>query len=418
MTQAFHDMIYLFSCALQNIDPILTKKIDLLAVQEEAINQGVWPFVFTSLKKATENGSLVDNENLIPTWNHQLLLTLMQYTHKNALTASTLQKLQSAGIPCCIIKGETIAALYATPQCRMSGDVDVLIPKIQEREACKILENSGYELMSRGAGLPHVEAFHQEAGVLELHVSLYDSAYGEQWFPQNDSIVEEPREFPTEYGNFLQLGYTDGALFLFFHFVKHFLGRGGGIKQLADVLTYFSANAAMLDWKRIAEKVLHAKCERLLAHIIGIGVRYLGFSAEQFPPADYDEVMLDRLLEDLYERGGFSRRTDEESEIRLPYLKNILEADGKDGEKYLQKKQRQSTMSMLFPRRKTMEANYPYVMKSAFLVPVAWIHRAFRFIFYKTFGRIKHDSNASQESIEKKETNMKRLILAKDLKML
>lgn len=418
MTQAFHDMIYLFSCALQNIDPILTRNIDLLAVQEEAINQGVWPFVFTSLKKAMENGSLVDNENLIPPWNHQLLLTLMQHTHKNALTASTLQKLQSAGIPCCIIKGETIAALYATPQCRMSGDVDVLIPKIQEREACKILENSGYELMSRNAGSHHVVACHQEAGTLELHICLYDSVWEEQWFPKSDSIIEEPREFQTEYGNFLQLGYTDGALFLFFHFVKHFLGRGGGIKQLTDVLTYFSANAAMLDWKRIAEKVLHAKCERLLAHMIGIGVRYLGFSAEQFPPADYDEVMLDRLLEDLYERGGFSRQTDEESEIRLPYLKNILEADGKDGEKYLQKKQRQSTMSMLFPRRKTMEANYPYVMKSAFLVPVAWIHRALCFVFRKIFLMDNNLNRIHSAESQESDIKAKRLSLAEDLKMI
>lgn len=418
MTQAFCDMLYFFSCAVHNTEPQITHEIDLQAVQKEALLQGVWPFVFTSLKRAAEQGAFAESASLLAEWNGQLLRVVMQHTNKNALTAQTLIKFQQAGIPCCVLKGETLAALYALPSCRMSGDVDVLIPSELEREACKILEQEGYELMSRNAGSQHVVAKHPEAGILELHICLYDRVWEEQWFPKEDSITEEPIAFQSEYGDFLQLGYTDGALFIFFHFVKHFLGKGGGIKQLTDVLTYFSVYRNQLDWKRVEEKVLAAKCECLFAHMIGIGVHYLGFSAEEFPPADYEEEIMERLLEDLYERGGFAKKADANGEIRVPYLKKRLEENGENAEEYLQKKQRQSTMSMLFPRRKTMEANYPYVMKSRLLVPVAWVHRAFRFVFRKLLRKNSSADFAYQAVDATQELQAKRLALAEKLKML
>lgn len=419
MTQAFCDMLYLFSCAVHGTEPESVPTADLREIQKEAVHQGVWPFVFTSVKSIAERGGLPKQAELIDEWNQQLLFSVMNHTRRNALAAETLVKLQQEGIPCCVLKGETLSALYALPQCRMSGDVDVLIPKALENRGCAVLRREGYELMSRGVGSPHVEAIHPTAGVLELHVSLYDNLCEEQWFSQGDAVLEEPREFHSEYGDFLQLGYTDGALFAFFHFVKHFLSSGGGIKQLTDALVYFASYAKELDWKRIEEKIVSAKCDRLFAHMIGVGICYLGFRPEQFPPADYDKALVDRLAEDLYERGGYARKSDENGEIRVPYLKSLLEEKGKDSEEYLQQKQRQNMMSLLFPRRKTMEANYPYVMKSPLLLPIAWIHRAFRFAFRRFILRKSGDESAAyHEKDRTQESQAKRLDLAKDLEMI
>lgn len=421
MTQAFCDMLYLFSCAVHGRQPEIApdRRLDLTAVRKQAVLQGVWPFVFTSLKHLAESGCLNGWEEQVAAWNQELLLAVMNHARRNAAAADTIHKLEEEGIPCCILKGESLARLYAVPQCRLSGDVDFLIPPELEGKACRLLEREGYELMSRGSGLPHVEADHPAAGHIEMHVQLYDGVSAEQWFADGQEITESFRKYQSDYGTFQELGPTDGALFVFFHFVKHFLNTGGGIKQLADVLVYFAACGSEIDWKRVENKLTEANCVRLFAHMIGVGVCYLGFDASAFPPADFEPELADRLMEDLYERGGFVREAEKSGVIFVPYMKRMIERDGTDSEQYLQEKQQENTKSLLFPRRKTMEKNYPYVMKSPLLLPVAWIHRAVRFAWGRLIRRIPASEQSAYQAVSSQEEKQaQRLTLARDLEML
>lgn len=421
MTQAFCDMLYLFSCAVHGRQPELADgaQPDLLAIREQAVLQGVWPFVFTSMKNLAERGALSGCGEQIGKWNQELLLAVMNHARRNAAAAETIHKLEEEGIPCCILKGESLARRYAMPQCRLSGDVDFLIPPELESKACRVLEREGYELMSRGSGLPHVEADHPAAGHVEMHVQLYDGVSAEQWFADGGEIIEPFCQYQSDYGTFQELGATDGALFVFFHFVKHFLNTGGGIKQLTDVLVYFAACGSEIDWKRVEKKLTEANCVRLFAHMIGAGICYLGFEASSFPPADYEQELAERLMEDLYERGGFVRESEKSGVIFVPYMKRMIERSGTDSEQYLQEKQQENAKSLLFPRRKTMAGNYPYVMKSPLLLPVAWIHRAVRFAWRRFIRRAPVSEQSAYQAVSSQEEKQaQRLSLARDLEML
>lgn len=421
MTQAFSDMVYLFSCAIHAREPKKEKveNMDLLMVRREAILQGVWPFVFTAIKQAAQEGAFAAYSDEIQTWNMELLFMLMSKTQKDSYLVASIKHMERAKIPCCILKGASLAALYPNPDCRISGDMDVLIPPEREGEACRILKKDGFDLLTRGATSHHVVAKHPSAGTLELHVKLYDDIYADQWFGEECAVTEPYRTFETEQGKFSALGASDGAVFVLFHFIKHFLYTGAGIRLLSDVLLYFCAFRDQMDWKRLERVLTSMKCDRLFAHMIGVGVHYLGFDAECFPPADYDLAVLERLMDDLCERGGFMRETDHSGDIFLPYFKQLMQEQGKDSEKYFADRRKASWKSLLFPRRKTMENNYPYVMKSPFLIPVAWVHRACRFIWRKYIVRKPSEEwELYHERPVEQGAHQKRLRLAKDLDMI
>ncbi|MBQ3226138.1 MAG: nucleotidyltransferase family protein [Clostridia bacterium] len=419
MTKSYLDMVYLFSCAVLGKEPEKSKcpDVDVSAVREEATLQGVWPFVLTSLQKLRDKGELAGWEQQMDNYKMEILFAVMNYTQRHTLMLEKIRLLEQHKIPVCILKGDSLAVLYAQPECRISGDVDILIPAYMEGKACAILKSEGFEHYTRPKGLPHVEADHPQAGHLEMHVMLYDDVSEEQWFPEHDSITEPFGKFRSEYGEFSQLGPTDGALFVFFHFVKHFLYSGGGIKQLADVLIYFKEHKDEINYQRVQEKLAQARCSRLFAAMVGVGVKYLGFCASDFQIIETDETLVDRLMEDFAERGGFMREADKDGIIFVPYIKQILKERGIDGDAYLTQKQNEKTRSLMFPSRKTMEDNYPYVKRHPFLLPVAWVHRAIKFAFGKLCGR-KKDNGIYRNVEAEKEIQQKRTILAKDLEML
>ncbi len=419
MNKTYLDMVYLFSCAAcgRKLQSELCKDLDIPAIRREAMLQGVWPFVLTSLQKLKDEGKLPDWEEELKRNKMEILFAVMNYTQRHTLMLEKIRCLEQAGIPVCVLKGDSLAVLYAQPECRISGDVDIYIPRYMEKQACMLLKNEGFELYTRAKGLPHVKADHPQAGHLEMHVMLYDDVSEEQWFLEGDSITEPFGKFRSEYGEFSQLGATDGALFVFFHFVKHFLYSGGGIKQLTDVLMYFSAYKETINQKRVERKMAEAKCTRLFATMVGVGVKYLGFCKDDFEAVETDEALIDRLMEDLYERGGFMREADSDGIIFVPYVKEILKSKGIEGNEYFAKKQKEKTRSLFFPGRKTMEENYPYVKKSPLFLPIAWIHRGFRFFISKLFG--KNRNQGIYRDVEKsKEIQEKRTTLAKDLQMI
>ncbi|MGI6695196.1 MAG: nucleotidyltransferase family protein [Christensenellales bacterium] len=59
------------------------------------------------------------------------------------LKCSTLRligKMNDAGIPALLIKGYAVADCYAAPDCRMSGDTDLLIEPKNEKRACAFMK--------------------------------------------------------------------------------------------------------------------------------------------------------------------------------------------------------------------------------------------------------------------------------------
>ena len=54
-----------------------------------------------------------------------------------------LKEMDDAGIPALLLKGYAIADCYAAPDCRLSGDTDLLISPKDEKRACAFMKAKG-----------------------------------------------------------------------------------------------------------------------------------------------------------------------------------------------------------------------------------------------------------------------------------
>ena len=95
-------------------------------------------------------------------------------------TLQLLAEMNAAGIPALLIKGYALADCYAAPDCRMSGDTDLLIEPKNEKRACAFMKANGFAVERRWTNGHHDVCHHPRLGCVELHVMLYDEKDGRQ----------------------------------------------------------------------------------------------------------------------------------------------------------------------------------------------------------------------------------------------
>jgi hypothetical protein len=146
----------------------------------------------------------------------------------------------------------------------------------------------------------HVNAVHPVAGEFELHVSLYPETYESMWFHSATEKSEELIELVTDQQQRIStLGINDGLQFRTLHFIKHFLFEGAGIKQLMDILLYMSHYKNEIDWNAYNTLLKHLSFDKLMDHCIAIGTQYLGFADEELPAVQFDQTLMQKILDDM-----------------------------------------------------------------------------------------------------------------------
>ena len=277
--------------------------------------------------------------------------------------------LTAAGVRFLVVKGILCRNLYPNPDYRLSGDEDLLISPEDFSLCGEVLAKLGYTTPDPASDAYELSYLHPQRRVhLEIHRSLFppdQPAYGElnSLFPDlfSRSILQE--NVPT-------LGVTDHMLYLLCHAFKHFLHSGFGIRQVCDIMLFANRWGAQIDWSLLLERCKTVRAERFAAGLFRIGWKYLGFSPEQARyPLQWQVVYTDELplLQDILDAGIYGKSHQD----RLHSSNVTLQALA------AQKKGRQGAplLRSLFPCRNAMEAKYPYVRKSALLLPLAWASR-------------------------------------------
>lgn len=291
-------------------------------------------------------------------------------------TAEFLQvrdALTAAGVRFLVVKGIVCRNLYPNPDFRLSADEDLLIHP-RDFSLCRGTltelgyttpdpESGGYELPYTGSqGLLH----------LEIHRSLFppeEPAYGEL-----NGFFRDSFSGSILWDGIPTLNPTDHMLYLILHAFKHFLHSGFGIRQVCDISLFARHWGGEIDWQYLLESCRSIRAERFAAALFRIGRKHLGICAEQalYPPC-WQEISADEgpLLLDILEAGIYGNAQPDRvhsSNLTLQAL-----SARKKGRKAA------STLRTVFPTRAAMEKKYPYVRKSALLLPAAWFSRILKF---------------------------------------
>ncbi len=405
MTKNFKDTIYLFACAAKGIDPKPLDEPDYSAIYRLSQSQGIWDTVFLSVKRLQECGhGLLDEENF-QNINSHFMMHFGWQIRKQAFIHKLITKLENEGVNCCILKGEAVSRYYHTPIARSSTDTDILVEKNSVGRCLEILEETGFQVGDAVYESHQIECTHPVSGLVEIHTQMYGNKTNDVAF-HNIVKYEEPYTvFTAEDGmQMTTLGKTDTAMFLLMHFLKHFLSAGAGLRQLTDFLLFIENNYKDLNWDRIYSDLEKLSFTQIFHCIITIGMQYFEFPKDIIDIAEVEPSLIDRMLTDIEEGGLFGFDDSKRAGFYELYLQQRYHRfNHGEYSSYVQKRK----LTRLFPNRKFMSINFPYVERSVLLLPVAWLHRIVKGIFSR-----KDQSSAVDMH------HTERLKLMKDLKMI
>jgi hypothetical protein len=420
MNKNFLDTIYLFACGARGVKPVMNHEPDIQRVHDYAVSQGIWQTTFLALKQLYDEDKDSIAGTFIKRWHNELIFLTVKETRRRLAVNNTLNMLERCGIRCCLLKGEVIAELYHNPICRISSDTDILIDKSMEKKAMKLLKKNGFVVKPRDHIYQHFECQRSDIGIMEVHVQLYGEVSTNLWFDNNGMLMENYRDITTGQGRIVTtLGITDGLIFTTLHLIKHFLSKGVGIRQLMDLLLYMKHYKERIDRDRFNKLMKDLNYTKFINNLIGLGLKYLGFSEEELPLCEYDEEIIDRLIVDIEGGGLFGKNEDGRQNFNNEFNDKKVKAHKKDSDiRFMKKLKRRRLIGSFFPNRYTMLKRYPYLKRSSLLLPVAWVHRYIDIVI-RIITRKKTLSSCfgHSPSMYKQVVN-KRMELIKDLDML
>ncbi|MCL2671565.1 MAG: nucleotidyltransferase family protein [Clostridiales bacterium] len=298
-----------------------------------------------------------------------------------------LERLEDAGFSPVVLKGFAVGAHYAAPDCRISGDIDILVPLAEETPLCEFLaQNEGCSVDPRALG-NHSIVRHPALGTIEVHVSLFAEDNSEEWFIGHGKEPQHPfARVETPEGSYRSLDARDHMLFLLLHGIKHFIGGGLILRNVVDCAVFFAANYENLDRPLLRATLEELRydtlCDAFLYAAMDVGgfilpqatvERLQGDAARLSPLA---EKLLTDLEEHVYlrEDENFSRsRTGREFSRRR--LGEAAYAQTKA------KTRAQRRLRRIFPTRLQLSTEYPVLRKASLLLPAVWFIRSAKKLF-------------------------------------
>lgn len=278
------------------------------------------------------------------------------------------------------VKGLICRNLYPKPDCRISGDEDILIPREQFGKCHQVLTESGLKVADESQDIEkeYEISYTAKKGTLyiELHKSLFppeSNVYGDfnRFFDHAD---ERCVEIETEGRKVRTLGYTDHFFYLICHAFKHFLHSGFGIRQVCDIILYASHYGSEIDWAQVLKQCREIHGEYFTAALFQIGEKYLDFHADSAGiPKEWQAMKVDEtmMLEDLLSAGIYGYGS--KSRMHSSNITLNTAADQWHG------RHSSNILKALFPSAGEMEKKYSYLRKHKWLLPAAWITRICRY---------------------------------------
>lgn len=291
-----------------------------------------------------------------------------------------IDEMTKAGVDALVLKGYTVAADYAHPECRDSADVDLLIDPGQEKKAIAFLREHGFTVEARAMTSQHAVCVHPQYGKLELHVSLYAELVREVWFQGMSAralVCEPPVLCSTPDGTFKALGYTDHLIFLALHMIKHFIESGLTIRMMLDIALFFSHHAQQIDAERFWKVMHDLQYDALISSVLWVMIRCAGFGKACFPGiAQEDAEQMDAILEDLAQ-GGYMGALQKERryEAGMEYNRRrmLRKRNGAQYRAYMLRWKIRTASKYMFMSFERLSGMHPFLRKAPVLYPFVWI---------------------------------------------
>ncbi len=302
MTKNFKDLIALLSYAVSGKEVPDSESICFRKIYSLAKAQQVQTIIYPAIKQLRAEGKITIEDGLFRRFESEFFRGVAFSVKRNQYMSRLIQKLDQHGIRSCILKGITLSELYPIPDSRISSDVDLLLPDPKDLDAAiAFLAKDGFMIGKIIKGSHQIECSHPQYGLIEVHTDICDETARDVWFESQITPSCEYIKTADKFGGFYYtLPETDSAIFVAFHFLKHFLSHGCGIRQLLDMLLYLKMHRDGIDWDRFNSLFFNLNYLQFIEQCKDIGNKY--FDMDFVVPSSNDELCLS-ILSDM-ETGG------------------------------------------------------------------------------------------------------------------
>lgn len=384
--KAFLQMIVLAASGASGKKAYPSDEIDWHAVIAYAQEQAVLPLIGGALM----NDPAINCPHQLREQLRQMVLGISGANLVRRQRAIQLiSEMEASGLHVKLIKGYAVGESYAHPEVRDSTDVDILIDQRQEMQVYEFLSSNGFSVSPRGRTEHHAVCLHPKLGKLEVHVQLYNEMVTDTWFRkigQDKMIAEAPVSLSCDGMTYTTLGYTDHLIFLTLHLIKHFIHSGINVRMMVDAAQFFSCHKkeinAMRYWKIMKE--LHFIT--LVNCIFWIMIDTKCFTYSDFPMLQPERPKgIDFVLQDLIDGGNMGIKERNRILTSYEYTRLLLRGNRNQQQyqMFMLKHKFRSAYHQMFPAIAQMEALYPILQKTKWLLPFLRLHRIIAYPWMK-----------------------------------
>ncbi len=260
-------------------------------------------------------------------WKADYKTMRMNAAVRAAAAAGLLRVLGKDGVRPVVLKGHALAGLYASPDDRISNDLDLYAEPEQFEPVQKALERMGAQAV-RSIAEHHDVYSHPVLGDVEIHRHVVLDNLTDPGAPL-PFLRESYVEFDYGGAAALTLGITDHLLLLLMHAVGHALTGGFTARQLLDIALYMRSFASQAVMSRVGDIVRELRYDGLVGALLTIAE---GFGLDGFTPAPFErapEHLADQLAADILECYGYER----DQQSKAVTLQTAIRARAKSKEK-------------------------------------------------------------------------------------
>ena len=411
--------LYLVKCAITKTNPDEKLKDVLRAMDWRAFfliarSNKVASLVYPVVKYCVENFG-VDDQEMYEGWIGFLRMSMFSEIQKNIQVAKVKNEAEKEGLTFVFFKGLLLADLYPQFSERPGCDTDIFVYEEDREPAEKLFQRMGY-VKDEEDSKEQVQVYRLRGPVqhmIELHTRLWEDYKGRRIdildsmnLTARNSLIRTKAcglEVTT-------LGYEEHLVFQLFHIIKHFSLEGVGIRYLVDITLFVNKYLDKINKKTFWEKIDRLGYHRFATCFFTICEKHLGMRGDIFP--DKREIIdenLDEFLEDMFSVGDGMDR-DAKWQILGAMEAYFLGEAKVEGSKFKRK------IEMIFPNRDSMPYTYSYARKYPVLLPVAWVHRGYKFIINYFVHKKNYYNPAEKVNVAEKRMYMVKLLGLDEIK--
>ncbi len=321
MTNNFFNMLHLFSCGALGRSPNPNIQYDFAEIYKLSNQQQISTVVYLAVAELYKKGIKIDND-LYKKWEQQFFSRYIFSITRGHYLLDLIKKLDRENIESCVLKGDVLSALYKEPDSRVSSDIDLwIVDKKRIPEVIDIMKADGFIIHEINDKSHQIECTSSKYGLIELHTDFCDEIAKKIWFKDKVHLNKNSLiDISHRHGGVIHtLSYTDGAINITAHFIKHFLSHGCGCRQLMDTLMYLSNYKDEIDWDRYNTTLSELGFSKLMDICKKCGATYFRLDFE--PPFEEEKELCDALLTDMEGAGIFGKGEEYRKSFFYAYTK-------------------------------------------------------------------------------------------------